>query len=574
MANLQSNGIPMVRNGNQVIAYMKGKEVSRFFKGKQDNASLRSWYEEDPVNNHKGMVHFWNDQKKEYKPMGLFEELLNNKSVIEVNGQEGTFTYALPIKKRRGIYTEADMSGQTFAGIEGSIFYIVLNKEFSPNTVLTYDDDRGDQIVVSGDEQVVPHGTGYKHPVTLVTQNKSAYFDASKLGRGIEYVVVSHGVAEYDTQFANVEMPDLPGSMKMEFRLGSGLGVESYVTAKADSVSLAEGVTDMKTQEYLNEIKREMEAKNYGEYAVRFDMDANNKPVPTSVNIGLTMEVLTQKYLHKLIGTKLMFQNAGEIRTTNGVLRFNEGMWKQARRGRIIEYGRPGGITKQHIREAAEHVFSARPDMIFEDRVIKFKCGMEAFLNVLNIFSEEVNAQVGNLAALLGADRILPNSPISGSDLKNLKMSPVRFTDVYIPQIGQVKIEYDPSLDYGFRGDRFERGMHGHGRAYTTHSMIISDVTDEEFSNNRTQLPAGTDLTEGGNLNSNLYIVKPQNTPFIYSGRTNGRYDSNKSSDILAANPYMGTQYWAWTAGVDCWMPDPSKFVLIELKPSAQKGYK
>lgn len=567
----QSKGIPTIRNGNQAIAFMKGKEVSKYFQGYMDNASLRTWYEEDPNNNHLGLMSFWNKQDREKKPVGLFDELLASKSVIEVNGQEGRFTYSIPIKERKGIYTETDMSAQEYPGIDGSIFYITLNREFAPGTVLTYDDFDGQQIVVAEEEDVLPTGTGYKHPVVLNTQNKSDFFDASLLGRGIEYFEVGHGVSEYGTKFAQVQMPDSPGSMKFEFRLGSAMGVESYVTAKAASASMADGVTTQHTKDYVNKIKQEMDSNGYGEYAVRMDLAPDGTPMPSTANIGLTMEHLTEKYLHKLMGTKLMFQSAGEIRTTNGVLRFNEGLWKQARRGRIIEYGRPGAITRQHIREATEYVFRTKPDMQFENRRVKFKCGMQAFYNVLEIFKEEVNAQVSNLAALLGADRVLADNPVSG-DLKNLKLEAVRFTDVYIPQIGQVEIEHDPSLDYGLRGDRFERGMQPHGMAHTTHTMVIWDVTDQSYSNNMSEIPQGANLVEGGNANSNIFLVKPEGA-LIHSGRSTGRYDSRRSSDIMAANKYMGEEYFAWAAGLDVWMPDPSKIVMIELKPQARKGF-
>lgn len=570
--NLQSKGIPTIRNGNQAISFMKGKEVSRFFQGYQDNASLRTWYEEDPLNNHLGLMSFWNQQDRVKNPTNLFDELLRSKSVVEVNGQEGRFTYEIPVSMKRGIYTEADMTGQDFAGIDGSIFYIVLNKEFAPGTVLSYDDFDGEQIIVSEEEQVLPTGTGYKHPVTLMTNDKSAYFPAEKLGRGIEYFTIGHGVSEYGTKFAQVQMPDMPGSMKFEFRLGSAIGVESYVTAKAASLSMADGVMTARSREYKNQIAAEMDREGYGEFAVRMDIGADGRPVPASANIGLTMEHLTEKYLHKLLGTKLMFQKAGEIKTTNGVIRFNEGLWKQARRGRIIEYGRPGHITRQHIREAVEYVFRTKPDMQFENRRVKFKCGMEAFYNVLEIFQDEVNTQTGQLSALLGADRVLSKNPVSGSDLKNLKLEAVRFTNVYIPQIGQVEIEHDPSLDWGMRGDRFERGMNGYAKAHTTHTMVIWDVTDQSYSNNMSEIPAGANLVEGANAGSSIFLVKPEGA-LIHSGRSTGRYDSRRSSDIMAANKFMGEEYFAWAAGLDVWMPDPSKIVMIELKPQARRGF-
>ena len=572
MAQLTQNNIPTIRSGNQMVSFMGSKDISKFFKGYMDNASLRSWYEEDPINNHKGMVSFWNKQEKVKRPTGLFDELLESNSVLEVNGQEGSFTYSVPVDQKRGVYTEEDMSNQDVPGIDGSIFYIILSKEYAPNTVLTADTFDGQQIIVSEDEDVIPIGTGYKHPVTLLTDDKSAYYDAADLGKGIEYFVVSHGTAEYGTKFATLDMPDTTGSMKFEFKLGSVLGVESYVTAKANSVSMEDGIMTAKSREYKNMLQKEMDAEGYGEFVARMDIGADGAPQPDSVNIGSTLEYLTEKYLHKLIGTKLMFQSAGEIKTQNGVLRFNEGLWKQARRGRIIQYGRPGGITKQHIREAVEYVFKNKYDMQFENRRVKFKCGMQAFYNVLEIFEAEVNQQIGNLSTLLGTDRILPTNPVSG-DNQNLSLEAVRFTQVYIPQIGTVEIEHDASLDYGLQGDRFKQGMHPHGKAHTTYTMVIWDVTNQSYSNNEAAIPEGANLIEGGNFNSNMYLVKPANEPLIRSGKMNGRYDSNRSKDIVASNKYMGEEYFAYTGGLDVFMPDPTKIVMIELKPSKRKGF-
>jgi len=533
-----------------------------------DNASLKTWYEEDPLANHQGLMSFWNQQTRRTTST-LFEDVINNKAVIEVNGQEGRFTYDIPIEEKRGLYTEADMSHQNHAGIDGGIFYIVLGKELAPGTQISYDDFDGVNAVVSEEEEIEPTGTGYKHPVVLATNNKRATFPQEKLARGIEYFVVSHGVSEYGTKFANVNMPDTPGSQRFEFRLGSVMGVEAYVTAKADSVNINSNLATASTVEYKDKLKKEMDANGYGEFAVRMDVGANG-PNVASANVGSTMEYLVMKQLNKMTGTKLLFQQAGEVKMTNGVVRFNDGLWRQARRGRIIEYGKPGGITEQILREAAEYIFR-KSDLDFEYRRIKFKCGTQAYYNVIALFQEQVSRQVAAMAPFLGADRLLSKNPVTGNDLKNLGLEPVRFTNVYIPQLGMVDIERDVSLDYGMRGDRFEKGMHPSGYAHTTHSMIIWDASDQSYSNNEEGIPEGAKLVEGGNSNANIFLVKPEG-PMIFSGRATGRYDSRKSSDIMATNKYMAEEFFAYNNS-DVWLADASKIVMVELSPKARRGF-
>lgn len=564
---INQSGIPTVRNGNQVIAFMGQKDVDKYFRGYMDNASLHSWYSEDPINNHQGLMQFWNNQApNQVRP--IYDDLVSSKSIIEVNGWESSFTFDVPIEKDRGCYTDKDMSHQQYAGIDGAVFYISLNKEFSPGQTLTYDSFDGQQLIVDDSEEVQDTGTGFIHPVQLVSNDRNEYFQSYKLAKGVQYFAIGHGVSEYGTKFAKLQMPDVVGSMKLEYRLGSVRGVEAYFTGMADSKNLGGAVAASK--DYLNEIQNEMDSYGYGDFAVRMDIGANGKPNFGSSNIGSTIEYLVQKQLNKLTGTQILFQKAATIKSSNGVIRLNEGLWHQLRRGFIIKYGKPGGITQLHLKQGAEYIFRLNPDLEYEKRRIKFKCGTQAFENMIELFQKEINEQMGNIAAFLGSERQIPNN-VEGKDLTNLSWKPVRFTSVYIPQLGQVEIERDPSLDKGLMQDRFSEGMHGNQRAHTTHSMIIWDATNQLYSNNTQDLPKGTSLVEGGNKNANVFIVKPQGN-MMYSGQINGRYDSKKSSDIIASHKTMAQEYWAYN-NCSVWVKDVSRFVMIELEKSERKGF-
>jgi hypothetical protein len=565
---INQQGIPYARFGNQVISFMGRQDVGKAFQGVMDNASLHSWYEQDSVEAHRGLITSWNALDPNYTK-SIYDDLVMDKSVIEVNGMDGYFTYDTPVYEERGCYTEVDMSHQKYPGIDGAIFYITLNKEFAPGTVLLYDSFDGEQIFVAEEEEVINTGSGFQHPVKLVTNDRGTWFREDMLSKGIQYFAINHGVGEYGTKFAKLQMPEPVRSIKNEFRLGSTRGVEAAITAVADSKKL--DIASAFAKDYLDKMRNEMDSCGYGEFAVRMDVDQKTgKAIKSTANIGSTIEFLVHKYLNQLTGTALLFQKAGTIKDKNGVIRLNEGLWHQIRRGFRITYGKAGGITKSHIKQAAEYIFRINPDLDYEKRVIKFKCGTEAFYNVLDLFKTEIELQNAQLAPLLGADRQIPN-PVSGTDPLNLEYRAIRFTRVFIKEIGMVEITKDTALDRGLLQDRFSAGFHGNQRAHTTYSMIIWDASSSNYSNNSKDLPKNTSLVAGGNGRSNIYVVKPEGT-MTYSGVINGRYDMRKSSDIVASHKTMGQEFWAYN-NCSIWVEDPSKFVMIELERSERRGF-
>jgi hypothetical protein len=359
--------------------------------------------------------------------------------------------------------------------------------------------------------------------------------------------------------------------MRCEYKLGSIRGVEAYVTGMADAKSF--GGAAATSKDYLQKLAGE--AEDLGEIAIMANLKlSGGKKVPDmkTARIGTTMEFLVHRELERLTANALLFQKAGTIRDSNGVAKLNEGLWHQLRRGKIIKYGRPGGITRDHIKEAVEYIFRANPHKPIEDRRVKFKAGKQAFQNILEIFKDEVSAQNSalNTAQLLGADRVLPKSPVSGTDLMNLTYNPVRFTNVYLPDIGYVEIMQDTSLDVQPLADRFAIGMHPEKAAHTTYSLVIWDVADQQYSNNE-DLPKGSKLIDGGNKGSNIYLVKPEGE-MAYWGSSNGRYNINKAGDIVSSHKQIGQEFWAWNS-IGIFVKDLTKFIMIELEESARKGF-
>lgn len=564
------NGIPTEYNGKTVVKHTNGKKLASI-AGMQDLPTLNSWMQESPEKSYKGIMATWD--MKTTRQKGILDELLTTDAVYNVNGFNGKITWDLPIEEVSGCYLTKDMSFQAYAGIDGNSFKIILSKEFSPGDVLTYDVLKGQQVSVSDAHPVVAVSEGYEHTVYLVSNDKNMHFHPSYLKKGVEFFKVSHNIqGERGDKFSTFNFPDTVGTMTLEFQLGQATGVESYITAMADSKSMAWAKAS--SQDYLQKVLEEFgDNDTVVFYDVMKDASGRNVPNPRTARVGAVMEYLTMRELHRLTNTKLMWQAGGMIRSSNGFTRLNEGLWKQMRRGTIQTYARKGGITRQHLIDAANYVFRNNTRLRVEDREITFTAGRMAFDNILMLFAEEVRLQQQNLglAGLLGADRNIPNPVGNQGDKMNLSYDLIRFTKVFLPGIGRVNIAHDPSLDYMDEGvDRMSRGNHAYGYAPTTYSVVIMDVANQNYSNNE-QIPTGTKLVEGGKAGKNIYLVKPEGR-MTFFGTTNGRYDYRRSGDIISSLPTLTQSFWAWNV-VDILLQDPSRVYMLELEDSAAKGY-
>lgn len=558
--------IPHIVNGDQVIMFTNKKQVASI-NGAQDLPSLYSWYREDPTKHHLGLMNLWGQQA--VRSYGILRELLQNKAILEVNGWDGGFTYDIPVEEHKGCYTTRDTSSQQYPGVDGGTFKIILNRAFTTGDVLTNDKYYGQQIIVSGEEPVLAVGEGFEHTVKLADNDKNTWYMQSNLSKGIQFFKVGHAIlGERGTNFSHFDFPDTVGSMRCEFKLGSASGVEAYITGLADSKSFSGADAQSKT--YLDKLQSEF---NGNEFAVLADLkvgkDGKKVPDLKTSRIGATMEFLTMRELERLTAQKLMFQRAATVRDSNGVARLNEGLWHQLRRGKLIKYGRAGGITRNHLKEAAEYVFRVNPFKQDVEKRLKFKCGKYAYQNILEIFADEVLAQNSSINTFLGTERTIPN-PVRGTDPFNLEYLPIRFTKVFIPGIGNVSIEEDTSLNMMEGVDRLAGGFHPENLSPTAYSMVIFDVEDQAYSNNK-DLPKGSTLVEGGNSSANIFLVKPEGE-MSYWGTSNGRYDYKKAGDIMSSMKQIGQEFWAFNI-CDIHVRDLTRFVMIELDEASRKGY-
>lgn len=560
MSSFYTNSVP-VRNGDLQIKATTKAIANELVgqQGYQDWSTITQFYDEDPLKNHLKLQQWFGQQSTSTVP--LFQDVLQNDAVLEVNGWEGTFTYDVPVESDTRLKTVDDTSYQMYAGGDGTTFKIVLNREFAPNTKLTCDGLDGDEIVISEAEPVRNLGYGFEHTAILNTNDPDKTYPSYLLEKDIEYFEIGHGVAEYGEKLALVHMPGATNYNTYEFQLGSPQGVETWTTGKANSIDLGLGTTD--TKDYLNQVE------NF--YRKGQEVVLMNEKVPgggSKRTIASVLEMLAIQKFDRNMSTTMMFGRGGNIKTEKGVVRFNEGIWPQLRRGYIITYGKRGGMTKEHIKQARDYVFKGNPMLKTIDSKIKFKAGSEAFNNVMKIFKDEVALQLAALAPFLGSERMIPN-PISG-DIYNLQLKPVRFTNVWLMDIGQVEIEEDMTLNYANITDRNLAGMNPNGYDWTTYSMIIWDAADQYYSNNR-DFPKGV-TPIGDNKEANIWMVAPKGEK-IYWGRENGRYSVERAKDILSSSKTMTTSFWIYGFGA-MWVKDPSKFVTLELEKSARRGYK
>lgn len=527
---------------------------------------LSSIIELDPNRNMLMLQNKWDEQvmKRTSFSSSIYNKVVSSNAVLTVNGQDGGFKYKMAVETDncfRTVEDTSDQSPEEYVGADGTSFRIVLNKKLAPFQTLSIDKAFGSFLMVAEYPEPQYVGNGYEHYVTLIgsENDKNKVYPVSYLQADVVYQVTSNSyIAEYSEKLGIPHLPDSTNYIECEFKLGSGQGAEHWFTGKADSYKLNSGYTTADTQKYLSELSAAgLDDTNL---AIIKASTGEGKTITTAADI---LELLTMRSFTERFNSALMFMDAAKISTSKGVIEFNEGLWQQMRRGKIFTYNKKGGFTIADLAQVRNYVYMYNDSRI-EDSYLRITAGSELYQNIESIISQQALNQLNNIGALLGSDRIMDSSPVTGT-WDNMSIGKVKFTSAVVPGVGKVEATEDRTLDYldGYSDVR-TRGINPGGKDWTTYSGYIFDVTDQQFSNNG-KLPEGTRAV-GGEMNakSNVYLVRPERNPIVW-GRDNGRYSSKKASDIASAGKLMGEGFWIYGFGA-MWMPDPSKFVTIELK--------
>lgn len=550
-------------NGDAVIGFTSSKELKT--QGWVDSNKVAAYLMDEEGQAHRkhlGMINLFKTTHNVDIP--FMKDLFADSAVMECAEGE-SITYDLPVTRTEVMcYTAEDTSNKNdYPGIDGGVFEIILNQEFTKGDILSYDPQYGEQVMVSGDHEVERVGENFRHYVTYQTNDARKWFPKDKLKAGIQWMKIGHALAEYDTSFSSINMIKNPaGSITNEFILGSPRGVETFVTAKAAKMK-SPGLNDF-TSDMMDSVQQKLDVLGGKSREMFFIANkAGGENIDTnSMMIGTTLEYLALMELAMMECYSLLFAKAATIQTRNGVKRVNEGVWHQMRRGKLIKYSKPGGITVDHIHEAASYLYK-NSNIPVRERMIRFKAGWFAYQNAMQIFREEAVQQLNGLPSnMTGTDRQIDQ--VFKGKLDELEMQAVVIKSVMIPGIGKVIVEHDPSLDYQPLADRFSSGMYGEGKAHTSHSMVIWDASNPEYSNVTSKVK-NAELVEGGSSRSNIYYIKPEGAHVVYGYEQGRMADGAQTSNVMSSLKYMGKTFWA-TSQSGALILDTTRYVVIELQ--------
>lgn len=575
MGFTQEGGIPQFISGDRVIQFHHAKDLRKNMQT-LDLPTSAAFMDGKDQFKHIGELGFFGQRTTTAKPFTI--DILENRQVMET-GHDGTFQYDVPFYTNDQCVTVRDTSSdQEAPGIDEGTFKLVLSEEFKPWDVLTTNVYFGQEVVVTEDT-VLQKGDSFEHIVKLLSGNRKEWYEPSNLKEGITYFKAYNILGgERDTFLTGVRMPNRSSKLTCEFQVGVGSGAELDVSAVANigskiGTNFKEGMIKDLNMNF------DQFTKNWGDVAVIMDKAPDGTVLPETARLTDVAEWLVKREHLKMIENRAMFAKGGRITVGAGHVTIAEGLWFQLKRGKNIPYSRKGGITRRHIKEAVEYVYQGN-DMKPEERYIKFKAGTYAYENIQEIYSSEFSDQMGrtsNLTNVFGTDGQLKTSPITTTvdeyGTINMKLKALKVAMVFLPGIGNVEVEYDPSLDYlGNIADRMQAGMHPQGKSHGAYAMVIWDARKQSYSNNKYQ-PKGVDFVEGAPENSSVYLVKKPGE-FIFSGRTNGYYDPHVTQNILSSgNKQRFVDYWSWDSGCAYFLADPSSFVMIELKEGDRRGF-
>lgn len=550
-------------NGDSVVGFTSINEMKTLGWLDAPRLSTMMHSPKDSSSKYLGLINLFNTSHRAKMPM--MTDLLDRAAVLEVaEGQ--TITYDLPVSEEIAkCMTTEDTSDQTdFPGIDEGFFKIVLTHEFTKNDFLTYDPNFGKQVIVSSEHEVERRGEGFLHYVQLVTLDREESFPKEFLKPGVAYIKLGNAMAEWDTSMSAISLIKAPGAtITNEYHLSSPRSVSTFVTAKAAKMNAAGLVTyadGARDRAITNLEKMGGDARE-----VMFSSKIVDGNVMKPTTVGYTLEYLALLELSMMETYTNLYSRGGVIHSSNGVKRVNEGLFHQYRRGKIIKYPRPGALSLDDIREAAAYIFR-NSDIPIQDRVINFDAGYYAYINVLELFREESISVASGIPSIIpGYDKQTDDTLFKGP-LNNLKLQWVAITGAFIPGVGTVNVNHDPTMDDLPFSDRLNSGFFGQGKAWTTWSLTIWDATDDKYSNaSNLERVKGANLVKNGDNASNIYYIKPKGSSLTWGYEQGRMADGDQTSNIRSSMPYMGREFWAISQS-SMLLLDSTKFITIELQ--------
>ncbi len=573
---LQSNGNQLPNkligiNGDTAIAFISPKKLQA--SGFMDKAAYVDSFSDPRESSHRkhlGLIETMASTFNRRLPM--IHNLLKDMSVMELEPGVDSITYDLPIEPHYyECLTAADTSEfSDKPGFDGTLFPLKLNTEFQKGSILTYDLQDGVQVIVDNNIDVERDGDTYTHMVKMSSNSKYEYFPTAFLKAGVKYFRTGHVMGEFETDYMNLSMHmDAPGFVTNEWFMSDPMGIEFSMTSKVDRLK-SKALGDL-TGYAIDQVRQQ---------AIQFGIEPDmpfviGKPVvgsngnptisPNGAMVGEAYQLLMLSELQVVSNYQNLFADSAVFTDSRGSKRIAEGAWKSLRRGYRITYSMKGGITRDHIRQAANYVYGNSSVNII-DRVISFKGGTMAWYNMTQLFREEILHQFSDIASLglFGTDSQVNGKMFEGTIETGLIMKPLILKGVVIADIGRVLFDLDTTLDYMPIADRRVGGFSGtHGMAKTSYSMVIYNAMSNMYHNAGDKV-RGAKTVEGGNKNSNMYYVTPAGGA-LTTGYEQGRMrNGSQTRNIQSSMSGMVQTHWGQHQSSILTL-DTTRYVIIEL---------
>lgn len=569
-------GLGTVINGDNAVAFVTPN--SKYIpQGWADLARKESFMDRtDKIDKreykkHLGRIELMSTTTLVQKTSGA--DLVKSDAVLELDNpfQVVSYEIAIPNKDSQGfrVVQDSDLqNGNEPVGVDGSPFYIYLDKAPTSGDFLKFDLESPFQVQVSTEiDSVTQEGDKFKVWVVYQTNNQKKDFPRIGLKTGSFYEKTAHPMPEYGLQWSTPTSGiSNPGYVELEWTLGSPHGVETYWTKEAGNL-MTYGATEIanKTAERLNqEIDRISGRGGKKTLFVTGRYGEGNRSLSIT-HISTVMEILTMAEAYRIEAMSNMFSVATLKNDFHGgtPIKINEGAWLQARRGKIITYPRPNALGVAQLQEASNYYYK-NSDTPINQRKITFVGGMMAVQQgqaLLNNYATQVFNTLP--AGLTGTESYLKDKGLITGTLDKLKLGMPEFAEVLIPGVGWVKFEHDASFDYKTfeTGNTIQDGFYGLGGFNKlSYSLMVKGM---DYKGNTERVKNAT-LVENGNRSSNLYYVVPKEGHVTW-GYDQGRMNNGSQySNIQSSSRYRGQTFWVEIHS-GMLMLDVTRNVIIEL---------
>jgi len=483
-----------------------------------DTNHLESFHTTDPADYDKKIISIYT-QSSLYA--NDFLDMINKSTpfYIDTNSDAWKWDIEVPYKFPKTIEIPTITQNLTTPGIDGQEFTIVLDSaEFYQNCIITPHKIYGPQFAITKDPQ--PYNDGFLYTCTLVSNNpKVEFVDITYLQPGIEYVLVSQSIGEFDEDLPG--LPRMAEKITMYESLGSAVGYKHTITGWADDRMLrnSNGMP-LDLMVYING-KR------------------NEKPVTKhDIRWEPFIEFWMRKSMLDLKVEKMIWGKPGIVKTRGSkqeVKKVSAGVYYRMRNnGNLVQYNR-GQFSVNIFRAVFGDLFYRRVDVA--NRRVKIYTNEAGF----DVFDQALKDDALNSGLTIIADTRF----IQGAEQK-LTLN-YAFSSMVTRETGRIELVHLKELDLPQNNLEFGQNKK------STPLFLVFDVSPEG----------------DGSLRNNIREVRMKGRPSMTWGYVDGRRSHlgfARSQGHSAANMFDGYTIFM-DDRYDVFIEDLSRCVVIEEVP-------